>query len=187
MHTLRTMLALLVALPPPLAGAEVYKCTDDNGFAYFAEKPCGDDATKIEVQTYTITPDYEQPPPGINPSAEELHKVDNRLKIKKIDEQIDGIEREVKKLTREKNGHIAEIDAMIKRANENQAGSANEKDFAWRKAAITTMYNKKINEKNAHINTLLSLKEALTEPPEPQVPWGSRKLYRGSEPWEGID
>lgn len=130
----KTMFVAVTLFSASLASAQMYKCTI-NGSLTFSDKPCGADATVIEVKTQKAGSDT--PDPGIAAMADELSKDRRRAEL---DKEIKAAEDQLIAIGARMNTELALLRKKKDYANNNLAGATWESSISQEMNAVTEKY-----------------------------------------------
>jgi len=154
---------LLALLIPFAASAGVYTCTDESGNTVFSQRPCGDDAERVEIQL-NYEPDRSAPTTTSQPeevsttdsedTAERHPKYGDFVEIRNTKLQIFNKGKELRGLQREMDEKLASLRAKKQRANNNLAGAIWEDSVSKEMTAVTNQYQSKIDAVQAEIDGL---------------------------------
>ncbi|MBR7793799.1 DUF4124 domain-containing protein [Undibacterium sp. FT147W] len=151
-----------------LANAEVYRCVID-GKVSFSDKACPGEGKSIDVKV--------SPPSGSGSDAEMQviqndrdriqsnekvrQRLDNRVKIRQLDEDIDSAQIKLRMLSSQMESELQALKNKKRSANNNLAGAVYEQSISSEMNAVAGSYNNKIIIQKNEIDRLQREKQSL--------------------------
>lgn len=127
--------------------AEVYRCEDSKGRLQFSDKPCGENAEVISLETTTSGV-------GVGAMSGNWSAVIEANRERDKARAIERHETAIARLNREKNAKLSALRAKQARANNNLAGATYRQAIASEIQAVVTDYNARISDQRAIIQDL---------------------------------
>lgn len=151
-----------------LANAEVYRCVID-GKVSFSDKACPGAGAAIDVKVsppsspgsdsemQLIQNDRDR----IQSNEKVRQRLDNRLKIRQLDEEIDSAQIKLRMLSGQMESELQALKNKKRSANNNLAGAVYEQSISSEMNAVTASYNNKIIIQKNEIERLQREKQSL--------------------------
>jgi len=151
-----------------LANAEVYRCVIDDKVT-FSDKACPGAGKAIDVKVLppsspgsdaeirAIQNDRDR----IQSNAKIRQNLDNRLKIRQLDDEIDSAQIKLRMLSSQMESDLQALKNKKRSANNNLAGAVYEQSISSEMNAVTASYNNKIIIQRNEIERLQREKQSL--------------------------
>jgi hypothetical protein len=139
-------LTFLLPISLSAAAASVYQCEDDEGRKVFSDTPCGDSATKVQIDP--VAPMYggEQQQPG---QSEQYRNASNMAKRRMLQTRIRNTDSRIQALTKERDEVIAEYRLQMIYSARDASGIARNQQLQMLVDAAREHYDGKISDKRA--------------------------------------
>jgi len=140
-----TLTAILIC-SAPLANAQIYKCTDEDGKLHYSDKPCAKDAETVQIEDNTS---------GVSlGKSGDWSKVNESIRAREIERAIDRHQDSIRRLQNARDRELATLRAKQRRAANNLAGATYRQSLATEMQAVSEDYNSRISMEREAIQDL---------------------------------
>lgn len=129
-------LLLAMAVYPAAAGAQIYKCTDDQGHPVFSDMPCADNAETVEVDIPAAT--------GMDMGGGDFSKVERANAAREAERRVARVEQYISRIERDHSRKLSKINDKIADLDYGRIDeSSREKLYSERKRVNDAYYKKR--------------------------------------------